>query len=71
MFSTEECIANVCARLCRLMYEPLQEDFKRKFRKWAPNREAIKDFVNKFKRTDSVKDKDRADRPPITCYYVR
>ena len=71
MLSTEERVAIVCARIRGLTYQQVQEDFTRKFKKQAPTRAAIKNLVNKFKRTGSVKDEDRSGRPSITPEAVQ
>ena len=63
MLTTEERTAIVCSRLRGLTYEQVREDFTRKFRKEGPSRQAIKDLVNKFKRTGSVLDEQRPGRP--------
>ncbi|GBO28115.1 hypothetical protein AVEN_212433-1 [Araneus ventricosus] len=56
----------VCARLSRMAFEQVQNDFTRKFRKPSPTRLAIENPVNKFKRTGSDKDEEYAGRPSIT-----
>ena len=63
MLTTEERTAVACARLRGLTYEKVREEFTLKFRKEGPSRHAIKDLVNKFKRTGSVLDEQRPGRP--------
>ena len=41
----------------------MRSNFTRKFHKEVPSRNAIKDLVNKFKRTGSVLDDHRSGRP--------
>lgn len=67
MFSTEKRVAIVCD----LTYEWGHMDWTRKFRKSAPARAVIKNLVNKFKWTDSVKHEDEFDRLSIAHDLVQ
>lgn len=56
----EERDAVVGARLRRLSYAQVQEEFRRKFHKPAPTRANIRLLVNKFQRTGNVSDAPRS-----------
>ena len=60
MLTIEERVAVVGARLRRLSYAQVQEEFRRKFHKPAPTRANIRLLVNKFQRTGNVSDAPRS-----------
>ncbi|PSN37744.1 hypothetical protein C0J52_22727 [Blattella germanica] len=66
MYSIDERIAVVSYRLRGMTYDEARDNFTRKFLKPAPTRHAIKNMVNKFKRTGSVADEQRTGRPAVT-----
>lgn len=70
MYTIEERIEIVAARLRGQSYEEVRNRFERKFRKPAPTRGNIQILVNKFMRTGSVRDEPRTGRPSISVESV-
>ena len=54
-----------------MTYEEARESFTRKFHELAPTRHAFKKMVNKFKRSGSVTDEHRTERPAVANETVQ